>query len=84
MISCPPRDHVIQNPGVAYPHKAPDLPSEGLMKLLESSDALPLTGEITPVQALRVIRTHRRFYELAGDDFKLLEEALRPHCQCYG
>ena len=74
----------MQNPGVAYPHKAPDLPTEGLMNLLASSDNLPLTGEITPVQALRVIRTHPRFYELAGDDFKLLEEALKPLCRCYG
>lgn len=84
MISCPPRDHVIDNPGVSYPHKAPDLPSADLMRLLESSDNLPLRGEITPVQVLRVIRTHARFDELTPEDFKTIEEILKPQCRCYG
>ena len=84
MISCPPRDHVVNSPGVPYPHKAPDLPSIDLMRLLESSDNLPLQGEITPVQALRVIRAHARFGELTLEDLKTIEEVLKPQCRCYG
>lgn len=84
MISCPPRDHVVNKPGIPYPHKAPDLPSADLMRLLESSDNLPLQGEITPVQALRVIRSHPRFGELTPADLKMIEEVLKPQCRCYG
>ena len=84
MISCPPRDHVVNSPGVSYPHKAPDLPPVDLMRLLEASDTLPLHGEITPVQALRVIRTHERFPEFTIEDLKVIEDMLKPQCRCYG
>lgn len=85
MISCPPPDHVRDHPDVVYPHKAPDeLPAADLMKLYDLSQKLPLGGEITPVQALQLIRGHERYGELTIEDFEVLKENLKEKSRCYG
>lgn len=84
MMSCPPPDHVHEHPDVVYPHKAPELPAPDLMKLYDLSQKLPLGGEITPVQALQLIRAHERYGELTVADFDVLKKDLREKSRCYG
>ena len=84
MMSCPPPDHVHEHPDVVYPHKAPELPAPDLMRLYDLSQKLPLGGEITPVQALQLIRAHERYGELTTADFEVLKKDLREKSRCYG
>lgn len=84
MMSCPPPDHVHEHPEVVYPHKAPELPAPDLMRLYDLSQKLPLGGEITPVQALQLIRAHERYGELTVADFDVLKKDLREKSRCYG
>ena len=84
MMSCPPPDHVRDHPTVTYPHQAPDLPAVDLMKLYDLSTKLPLGGEITPVQALQLIRCHERYGELTAADYDTLQRALQEKSRCYG
>lgn len=84
MMSCPPPDHIRDHPEVVYPHKGPELPAADLMKLYDLSQKLPLGGEITPVQALQLIRGHERYGELTVADFEILKKDLREKSRCYG
>lgn len=84
MMSCPPPDHVRNKPDETYPHKPPDLPAVDLMQLYNLSQKLPLDGEITPVQALQIIRSHERYGELTTGDFEILKSDLKEKSRCYG
>ncbi|KAA6409888.1 MAG: hypothetical protein FRX48_06501 [Lasallia pustulata] len=84
MATCPPHEHIVNHPDVPYPHKTWDVPNPDLMKLLELSERLPLDGEITPIMALKNIRMHERFYELAAEDFERLKDDLKAKVRCYG
>ena len=84
MASCPPRSHILNNPEVEYPHKTWDIPDPELMKLFDLSQNLPLDGEITPIIALQMVRSHERYGELSLRDFEFLKENLRGKSRCYG
>lgn len=84
MASCPPFSHIDRHPTEPYPHKVPDLPSADLFKLLNLSASLPLDGELTPVMALNMIRTHERYNELMDADFTALMVDLETKTRCYG
>ena len=84
MMSCPPPDHIQNKPDETYPHKPPDLPAVDLMQLYNLSQKLPLDGEITPVQALQIIRSHERYGELTTGDFEVLKNDLKEKSRCYG
>ena len=88
MMSCPPPDHVRDHPDVKYPsHKAafPNLPAAQLMRLYDTSLKLPsLGGEITPIQALQLIRAHPRYGELTEKDYDWLRGNLVGKSRCYG
>ncbi len=84
MAFCPPQGHIMNNPEVEYPHKTWDIPDPELMKLFDLSQNLPLDGEITPIIALQIVRSHQRFGELSLQDFEVLKENLRGKSRCYG
>ena len=84
MMSCPPFSHIDNNPDVPYPHKMPNVPKADLMKLLSLSQDLQLDGEITPIMALNIIRSHPRYYELSGADLESIKEELKAKTRCYG
>ncbi|MCJ1288534.1 hypothetical protein MMC34_000062 [Xylographa carneopallida] len=84
MASCPPFSHIDRHPEEPYPHKVPDLPKADLFKLLNLSASLPLDGELTPVMALNMIRTHERYGELTEHDFNALRVDLQTKTRCYG
>ena len=86
MATCPPRNHIIGTPDVPFPHRTWDIPNPDLMKLLDLSQNLPLDhdGEITPIMALKIIRSNDRFGELVMADFEVLKEDLKGKSRCYG
>ncbi|KAL8770487.1 MAG: hypothetical protein Q9194_005152, partial [Teloschistes cf. exilis] len=84
MHTCPPDQHYRDNPDDDEYHKFPGLPNPELMRLLALSYDLPLSGEMAPVQALQIIRTHERASELTLRDFKALTERLYKYMNCYG
>ncbi|KAI4280533.1 MAG: hypothetical protein L6R38_004395 [Xanthoria sp. 2 TBL-2021] len=84
MFSCPPDRHYHENPNDEHYHEMPDIPNPELMKLLALSYDLPLNGEMAPVQALQIIRTHERAPELTLQDFRSLTERLFKYMNCYG
>ena len=84
MFSCPPDQHYHENPNDEQYHELPDIPNPELMKLLALSYDLPLNGEMAPVQALQIIRTHERAQELTLQDFHSLTARLFKYMNCYG
>ena len=85
MMSFPPSYNIVEQTYVIYPHKAPDLPAALWMKLYYTSLPLPdLGGEITPIQALQIIRGHPRYRELVPGDFEFLRKGLEGKSRCYG
>jgi len=84
MATCPPYSHIDQHPDEPYPHKMPDLPAVHLMKLFQLSGNLSLDGELTPVMALNMIRSHDRYADLTAADFEALGRELRSKTRCYG
>ena len=84
MFSCPPDRHYHENPNDEHYHELPDISNPELMKLLALSYDLPLNGEMAPVQALQIIRTHERARELTLQDFQSLTARLFKYMNCYG
>ena len=84
MATCPPYSHIVEKPDVPFPYKSYDIPNSDLLKLLDLSQSLPLNGEITPVQALKLIRSHERYGELTPVDFGALIDELKGKPRCYG
>ncbi|KAL8912823.1 MAG: hypothetical protein Q9172_007424 [Xanthocarpia lactea] len=84
MLSCPPDQHYDEIANDDHDHELPDIPNPELMKLLALSYDLPLNGEMAPVQALQIIRTHARASEMTLQDFRSLTERLFKYMNCYG
>jgi len=84
MLSAPPFSHIDNTPDVPFPHKAPELPCSDLMRLLSLAQDLPLDGELTPVQALMVIRGDPRVAELGLADWENVTKELKSKMRCYG
>ena len=86
MLTCPPVDYVTNNTeGDPYPHRLPDAPKEGLLKLMDISPQMPIQGgELTPALAWKVICQDQRFSFLDLADFHNLTTYLKARCRCYG
>lgn len=84
MASCPPEQHIVNNPDEKYPHQMPDIAMPDLMKLLDLSNRLPLDGEITPIMAWAMILQDQRFHELTASDVGTLKGDLLAKVRCYG
>ena len=85
--TCPPRAHIMNTPEIPYPHQTWDIPNQDLVRLLDLSQNLPLRvddGELAPIQALKMIRSHERFMELTMSDFAMLRDDLKGKSRCYG
>jgi hypothetical protein len=86
MMSCPTPEHIRNKPDVEYPHQAPaGISAAILMKLFSISATLPINGgEITPVQALQLIRIHERYRQVTPADYEFLTNDLKGKSRCYG
>ncbi|KAL1969313.1 hypothetical protein VTN77DRAFT_9505 [Rasamsonia byssochlamydoides] len=61
-----------------------DIPAVELDRLLQLSLALDLNGELTPVQAWNLIKTHHGFAKLTPDGLQALRAAVAEKVECYG
>lgn len=85
MATCPTASHLNKSPHEPYPHQLPPHIEPGsLLKLLDLSARLPLTGEITPVMAWAHIMRDYRFGDLDVDDILVIMQELGPKVRCYG
>ncbi|KAL2393525.1 hypothetical protein ABEF93_002654 [Exophiala dermatitidis] len=60
------------------------VPAIELEKLLELSNQLNLSGEITPVEAWQRIRQHPNFVRVTREGLEAMKLALVPEIQCHG
>jgi len=74
-----------RRPGSGVPSGAKwTVPAVELEKLLEFSDRLNLSGEITPIEIWQRVRQHPNFSLLTRDTLEFLKKALVPEVKCYG
>ncbi|EXJ91588.1 hypothetical protein A1O3_00136 [Capronia epimyces CBS 606.96] len=86
MARSPPLTQTTQpGPGTGLPDGTRwCVPAVELERLLEFSDRLDLSGEITPVEAWQRIRQHPNFSNLTRDGLEALKASLTPHVKCHG
>lgn len=86
MATCPPMDHILNQPNEPYPFKMPDLGVPDLRKLLDLSQRLPMNhdSEITPIMAWTQIISDTRIRELGEQDFERMKTELVAKVRCYG
>jgi len=72
--------------GNVITQKTWDIPSNDLAGLMNLSNRLNLAGEgeITPVHAWGMVRTHERFMDLGKEEIKELALELVTKVRCYG
>ncbi|KAL1988945.1 hypothetical protein VTN96DRAFT_6934 [Rasamsonia emersonii] len=61
-----------------------DVPAVELDRLLQLSLSLDLNGELTPVQAWNLIKTHPGFSKLTHERLEALRAAIAEKTECYG
>lgn len=84
MCRSPPPNPSLQ-PGSGLPSGSKwTVPAVELEKLLEFSDRLNLSGEITPVEIWQRVRQHPNFSLLTRDTLEILKQTLVPEVKCYG
>ncbi|EXJ93525.1 hypothetical protein A1O1_01917 [Capronia coronata CBS 617.96] len=84
MSRSPPLTQTTQ-PGTGLPDGTRwSVPAVELEKLLEFSNRLNLTGEITPVEAWQRIRRHPNFIHITRDGIETIKANLAPEVQCQG
>ena len=83
LLSCPPYTHVLNAPDIPF-NPAQDAPAVGLQQLLQLAGEIDLEGEITPIQALALIRADERYGYLDRNDWAKLMRELRGKTRCYG
>jgi len=85
MATCPPTQHIIENPNVPYPHQIPKETAGGdLLRLLDLSGRLDLNGELTPVMAWAYIMRDENMPRFTKDNFAHIQEVLMGKVRCYG
>lgn len=84
MASCPSWSHITTNPDEPYSQQMMSIPNSDLMRLFTLSQNLPLDGEITPVMALNMIRSHPRYREMTLENFEAVTADLASKSRCYG
>lgn len=84
-LSNPPPTHMSQSPNVEYHQPPADLPLPNLMVLMDTASRIPMRqGEITPILALKKIRSDPRFRHMDRTQWKQLTERLKARTRCYG
>ena len=84
MLTNPLPSHLAMGPEKCH-HEPPNMPTNSLVKLMETAQRLPLEGgEIPPILALRIIREDERYGLLTADDFRRITDKLRESSRCYG
>lgn len=61
-----------------------DIPTVELDRLLQLSLSLDLNGELTPVQAWNLIKTHPSFSKMTPERLDALRAAIAEKTECYG
>lgn len=61
-----------------------EMPNMGLEKLLSLSGSIPLTDELTPVQAWHQIRTHPEFENMEVGGLRKLTQDMLKNVKCHG
>ncbi|KAF3483205.1 uncharacterized protein GIQ15_02529 [Arthroderma uncinatum] len=75
---------LLGSPPVLYHQSTWEIPASELERLFELAGALNLDGEITPVQAWRLISDHPKFYKLDPQGLQRISEDLVKNIQCFG
>ncbi|OJJ84588.1 protein flbB [Aspergillus glaucus CBS 516.65] len=85
MASCPPPSYIAnttdRNP---YPHKTYDLPAANLSTLFNLSKQLVTEGQITPIMALKQLKSEAVYPTLSRDDVRIIMDTLNTKVRCYG
>lgn len=87
MVSCPTINHVnhlIERPDIPYRDHALEMKASDLLKLLDLSNRLPLTDEITPIMAWAMILRHEYQRYLTKEDIESIKQVLQSKVRCYG
>nr|POF12897.1 hypothetical protein CFP56_10047 [Quercus suber] len=87
MSTAPPQSHIMEKPAENYPFQMPqDVGTEGLSKLLDLSNRLPIDHctEITPVMAWTMVFRHEQLTELTTQDLQKIKDDLSTKVRCYG
>lgn len=95
MASCPPEPFPELTPEIPFGYsnvngelnsgqRTWELSKADLATLLDLSQKLNLSGEITPVMAWGMIKNHPYFYQARSEDFAKLTEELTSKTRCYG
>ncbi|KAF1997697.1 hypothetical protein P154DRAFT_524575 [Amniculicola lignicola CBS 123094] len=83
LFQCPTQPVSI-SPTAASSNTTWETPNFGLQTLLSLSDNLPLSDELTPVQAWQQIRSHPDFSAVGVPGLRRLTEDMLKNVKCYG
>ncbi|KAM5454732.1 hypothetical protein MaudCBS49596_002029 [Microsporum audouinii] len=75
---------LVGSPPVLQNQSTWEIPASELERLFELAGALNLDGEITPVQAWRLISDHPKFYQLDPPGLQRISEELVRNIHCFG
>ncbi|KAK2829892.1 hypothetical protein FQN49_007151 [Arthroderma sp. PD_2] len=75
---------LLGSPPVLHDQSSWEIPASEIERLFELAGALNLDGEITPVQAWRLISDHPAFYKLDPPGLQRISEDLVKNIQCFG
>ena len=74
----------LTNPDMVYPNQLPNMPQQDLNVMLNSAAMSDNGGEVTPVQALVMIRNDQRYSLFERTDLENLKGLLKERSRCYG
>lgn len=75
---------LVGTPPVLQNQSTWEVPASEIERLLELAGALNLDGEITPVQAWRLISDHPKFDKLDPAGLQRISEGLVRNIHCFG
>lgn len=75
---------LVGTPPVLQNQSTWEVPASEIERLFELAGALNLDGEITPVQAWRLISDHPKFYKLDPAGLQRISEGLVRNIHCFG
>ena len=87
MMTCPSRDEIMafsDDPAAPFPLKMPEGPASELNRMMMMSANMDLGGEVTPVMALKMIRTDERYDLMSLAELNELKDQLKAKSRCYG
>ena len=87
MLSCPPHSYIqdsLTNPELEYPLKWTKAPMQDYRVMTSGARAVDMNGEISPVEALLMIRRDSRYTTLTVDELNTIKTTLAEKSRCYG